>query len=315
MTKYRDDLPQLGDKVFLSDSGLETTMIFHEGLELPYFAAFTLLDSHEGRAVLRRYFDRHIDIARQRKMGFVLDTPTWRANADWGRKLGLSDADLARINGQSVAFVGAIRDELETADSPMVVNGVVGPRGDGYNPAFIMSEAEAEDYHRPQIDAFAAAGADMVSAITMTNLNEAIGIARAARKAGMPAVISFTVETNGVLPTGQPLAEAITATDAATDRAPAYYMVNCAHPSHFQDKLESGSGWMKRVRGIRANASRKSHVELDESTEIDIGNPAELSFEYAAIRSVHPQITVLGGCCGTDHRHIEQISSKVKRAA
>jgi S-methylmethionine-dependent homocysteine/selenocysteine methylase len=315
MTKYRNDLPQLGKKLFLSDSGLETTLVFLEGQDLPYFAAFTMMETAEGRAVLRRYFDRHVAIARQKEMGFILDTPTWRANADWGRKLGLSDTDLDRINRESVAFLESIRGEMESPAMPMVINGVIGPRGDGYNPGFIMTEAEAEDYHAVQIKSFAGTAADMVSAITMTNVNEAIGIARAARAAGMPAVISFTVETDGNLPTGQSLAAAIMATDAATGQAPAYYMVNCAHPSHFQDKLETNAGWMRRIRGIRANASRKSHAELDESTELDFGNPAELALEYAGIRAIHPQVTVLGGCCGTDHRHIEQISAKAKQAA
>ena len=315
MTKCRCNLPQLTGRPFLTDSGLETTMIFHEGIELPYFAAFTLLDTDKGRMALSRYFDRHIDIALKQRMGFILDTPTWRASADWGRKLGLSVHDLDRINRASVAFIEDIGRQRETAETPIVLNGVIGPRGDGYKPGQLMTAAEARDYHSAQIASFAAASADMVSAITMTHVGEAIGIARAAREAGLPAVISFTVETDGALPTGQALAEAVAETDAATGNAPAYYMVNCAHPSHFRDKLTAGAGWMQRIRGIRANASKRSHTELDAAQDLDDGNPVELGQDYSAIRRVHPQVTVYGGCCGTDHRHIEEISAAVKHAA
>ncbi len=315
MAKYRNNLPQLGNTVFLSDGGLETTMIFHEGIELPHFASFELLKNARGRKALRDYFVRHADIARKRKMGFILDTPTWRASADWGGKLNLTEAELDHINRQSVAFLVGLRDALETNSSPMVINGVLGPRGDGYDPGLIMKTGEAAVYHRAQIVSFAATEADMVSAITMTNVNEAIGITLAAKAAAMPVVVSFTVETDGALPTGQTLREAIEETDAATGGFPTYYMVNCAHPSHFSDKLAAGTAWMQRVRGIRANASKQSHAELNEAPDLDAGNPVEFGLEYGAIRALHPHINVVGGCCGTDHRHIEQISEAMRQAA
>ena len=315
MSKYRTRLPQLGDKPFLTDGGLETTLIFHDGLELPYFAAFTLLDSAEGRAALGRYVDRHLSIALNGGMGFILDTPTWRANADWGEKLGLTDADLDRLNRQCVMAAEAVRRQYETEETPIVVNGVFGPRGDGYRPETIMSEDQARRYHTAQMRSFAEAGADMVTALTMTHTGEAIGIARAANEFGLPAVISFTVETDGRLPTGETLEEAITATDRATASTPAYYMVNCAHPSHFHGSLEDGGAWLQRIRGIRANASRMSHAELDNATELDDGNPSELAADYLALRQILPQATVFGGCCGTDHRHIEEIGAAVANAA
>ena len=315
MSKYRSNLPQLSGRLFLTDSGLETTLVFHEGIDLPFFAAWKLMQTSEGRITLRRYFDRHIDIARKQAMGFILDTPTWRASADWARRMDVPDDELARINQMSVSLLEEIRDEHETAAMPMVINGVIGPRGDGYHPDSIMSAAEAQEYHATQIRTFANSAADMVSAITMTNASEAIGITQAARQAGIPVVVSFTVETNGALPTGQALADAISETDAATASGPAYYMVNCAHPTHFQDKLEAGSDWMSRVHGIRANASKRSHAELDEATDLDDGNPVELGHDYAAIQRGHPHVTVFGGCCGTDHRHIEQISGAVRHAA
>jgi S-methylmethionine-dependent homocysteine/selenocysteine methylase len=297
-------LPQLsGDRLFLTDGGLETTLIFHQGLDLPYFAAFPLLEHEAGAEAVRRYFEPYLAIARERGTGIVLDSPTWRANRDWAERLGYSPEELAEANRRAVALV----EGLCEPDVPAVLNGVVGPRGDGYVVGEAMSAAEAEAYHAEQIGTFAGTAADMVSAITMTYVDEAIGITRAAQAAGLPAVISFTVETDGRLPSGQPLREAVEQVDAETGSGPAYFMVNCAHPSHFADALEDGP-WLERIGGLRANASTMSHAELDEATELDEGDPAQLATDYRALRERLPKANVLGGCCGTDHRHIAAIS-------
>jgi S-methylmethionine-dependent homocysteine/selenocysteine methylase len=314
MAKYRQHLPQLQGDVFLTDGGIETTLIFHEGLALPSFAAFHLLKDAQGTAALRRYFARHAAIALRHGAGFILESATWRANSDWGDKLGYSKRALAEANRQAIALLHELRLELETDRTPMVISGCVGPRGDGYDPGVIMSPEAAEAYHTAQIGTFAATEADLVTAITMTNTNEAIGVTRAARAAGMPVVLSFTVETDGKLPTGQPLPEAIQEVDAATGRAPAYYMISCAHPSHFEAVLD-GQAWMERLRGIRANASKRSHAELDEATDLDDGDPVELGQQYSDLRTRFSQINVLGGCCGTDHRHIEHIGAACTSAA
>jgi S-methylmethionine-dependent homocysteine/selenocysteine methylase len=306
MATYRHHLPQLNGDVFLTDGGIETFLIFHEGLDVPYFAAFHLLKDEQGTAALRRYFARHAVIARQYGVGFILESATWRASSDWGGKLGYSTSALAEANRKAIALLHELRADLETEHLPMVISGCVGPRGDGYDPGAIMSPAEAETYHAAQIGTFAATEADLVTAITMTNVQEAIGVARAARAAGMPVVISFTVETDGKLPTGQPLQEAIEEVDAVTGQTPAYYMLNCAHPSHFAAVLD-GQAWMARLRGLRANASTRSHAELDEAADLDAGDPIELAQQYRDLRARFPQFNVLGGCCGTDHRHIEQI--------
>lgn len=306
MARYRHHLPQLDGGLFLTDGGIETTLIFHEGFDLPYFAAFDLLRSREGAEALRSYFRRHASIAREAGTGFIFESATWRASADWAEKLGFTQAELADVNRKAVALLTGLRDELESAASPMVVSGCVGPRGDGYDPGDVMSAEEAEDYHGAQIATFAETDADLVTAITMTNTEEAIGVARAAKAAGIPTVISFTLETDGKLPTGQALKDAIRAVDAATGRAPAYYMINCAHPTHFAHVLEAAP-WVDRLRGIRANASKRSHEELDAAPDLDDGDPVELGAQYAEIRRRFPAINVFGGCCGTDHRHIEQI--------
>jgi S-methylmethionine-dependent homocysteine/selenocysteine methylase len=303
-------LPQLrGDRVFLTDGGLETTLVFHRGIDLPLFAAFPLLDDAEGRAVLRDYFAPYLAAARERGAGFLLDTVTWRANRDWGAQLGYDAAELDRVNRDAVAFAQELRASVADAPEPILIAGVVGPRGDGYVVDSLMSAEEAQAYHADQGRSFAAAGADFVAAITMTYAEEAIGIARAAAAAGIPAAISFTVETDGRLPSGQALGDAIEQVDAETLGSPAYYMVNCAHPSHFASVVADGGAWRGRIAGLRANASAKSHAELDEAEELDEGDPRELAAGCAALRASLPNVTVLGGCCGTDERHVAAVAS------
>jgi S-methylmethionine-dependent homocysteine/selenocysteine methylase len=309
MTTNGHVLPQLGGDLYLSDGGLETTLIFHDGLDLPYFAAFTLLKDAAGRETLRRYYRNYAAIAREQGVGFVLDSATWRASQDWGDKLGYSADALAEANRQSIALLQELREQYQGERTPIVINGAIGPRGDGYDPGEVMTEDQAQTYHAAQIATFRDAGADMVSAITMTNIPEAVGITRAAQAAGIPAVVSFTVETDGKLPTGESLKDAIEAVDSATGNGPAYYMINCAHPTHFDSVLSTGEPWLERIRGLRANASALSHAELDEAEELDDGDPVELGGQFRELTAKLPNLNVLGGCCGTDHRHIAAIVS------
>lgn len=307
MAKYRYDLPQLSDDLFLTDGGLETTLIFHQGLDLPDFAAFDVMKHESGYRAIETYFDTYLKIAQENQVGFVLESPTWRANPDWGTKLGYSSAALAEMNYQAIALLHSIRKKYETAQSKIVVSGCIGPRGDGYIPANAMTADEAQQYHQAQIATFRDADADLVTAMTINYVEEAIGIVRAAQMAEMPVVISFTVETDGKLPTGQTLRDAIAQVDQAANQGPAYYMINCAHPTHFVNVLTSEEPWLERIRGVRANASTKSHAELNESETLDDGNPGELGNQYIELRQKLPYLNVLGGCCGTDHRHIAAI--------
>jgi S-methylmethionine-dependent homocysteine/selenocysteine methylase len=295
--------------VFLTDGGIETTLIFDDGFELPDFAAFTLLDQPDGRDALVRYFESYIAVARRDEVGIVLETPTWRASADWAARLGLTVDELDAVNRDAVELLHELRGRYATPETPIVVSGCIGPRGDGYLVESVMSPEEARTYHALQAEVFAAAGADLVTAITMTYVDEAIGLAEAARQAGLPVVISFTVETDGTLPSGQALGEAIEAVDVATGSYPAYYMVNCAHPTHFAHVFEGSPAWVGRVGGVRANASKMSHAELDEAEELDTGDPNELADRYRELRDAVPSLRVVGGCCGTDHRHIDAIST------
>jgi homocysteine S-methyltransferase len=309
MAQFRKDLPQLGGDFFLTDGGMETTLIFLEGLELPDFAAFDLFKRKDGEAALRNYYRTYAGLAQRFGTGLILESATWRASADWGTKLGYSAKEMADLNRRSIGLLEEIRHEFKGNASKVVISGCLGPRGDGYNPVNTMSEKDAESYHRKQIQAFEDTAADMVTVFTMNYVEEAVGIARAAENADMPVVISFTVETDGRLPTGQTLCAAIEQVDSGTSRYPSYYMINCAHPTHFEHVLAEGDPWAQRVRGLRANSSRKSHAELNESTELDIGDPLERGMQHAELKRRLPQLSVMGGCCGTDHRHVEQIAA------
>ena len=313
MAKYRAALPQTADGLFMSDGGLETTLIFHEQVVLREFAAFELLESEDGRARLEAYFRSYAQIARTYGLGMVLDTVTWRANADWGSKLGHDARALDSFNRRAVGMLVDLRQEVELPGAPLVIAGAIGPRGDGYSAARRMTPDAAARYHSAQIATFAETEADMVAALTLNYADEAIGVVRAARTHEMPVAISFTVETDGRLPSGEPLGDAIDRTDRESGSHASYFMINCAHPDHFHQVLEGR--WVERVRGVRANASRRSHKELDESTDLDAGNPAELGAAYVRLRERLPRLSVIGGCCGTDGRHVSAICAALGAGA
>jgi homocysteine S-methyltransferase len=295
-----------GNQMFIGDGGLETVMIFEEGLELPEFASFTLLRDTEGRAALRHYYEGFLAIAAKHGTGFTFDPPTWRASEGWGAKLGYSAAEMADVNREAVEFAAGVI-AASAGDTPVTLCGTIGPEGDAYHPERALSIEDAERYHSAQVAAFAGEGVEMISAYTLTYVEEAAGIVRAAAAAGLPVSISFTVETDGRLPSEEPLREAIERLDAETGSAALYTMINCAHPTHFSAALDEGGAWLERIGGIRANASRMSHEELDESEELDAGNPDQFGAEYAGLEPKLPNLRVVGGCCGTDQRHVASV--------
>jgi S-methylmethionine-dependent homocysteine/selenocysteine methylase len=295
-------LPAAG---YVSDGGLETDLIFNRGVELPEFAAFVLLDDAAGMSALVDYYEGFFDIAREHGTGFILGAPTWRANPEWGERLGYDRSRLADANKRWADVLVELRSAWARTDLPVVLDGQIGPRGDGYVPGEQMTSEEAAAYHGEQIATFAQTPIEMVTAMTVNYAEEAVGVARAAAEHGLPSVISFTVESDGRLATGQPLAEAIDQVDSETGGAPAYFMVNCAHPTHFEDVQLSD-----RICGIRANASKMSHAQLDESDELDRGDPGDLADGYERLRDRLTNLRVLGGCCGTDHRHVAAITER-----
>lgn len=307
MPKYRSKLPQLNGDLFITDGGIETTMMFKENIDLPYLAAFTLLDSMKGKDLLTKYFDTYCQIATKYKVGLILEAVTWRASLDWAIKLGYSKNSLDELLRKSIEFFEPFRSQFENRDTKIVFSGCIGPRGDGYMPGDKMSVIEAQSYHSMQIETFSKTNVDMLTVLTLNYVEEAVGIARAADAYNMPAVISFTVETDGNLPTGQSLKEAIEQVETETNQAPIYYKINCAHPTHFKDAISTGDKWLEKIHSVRANASSCSHAELDEAEELDSGNPDELAQQYLVLKKLLPNLNVLGGCCGTDSRHIEAI--------
>lgn len=302
-----DALPQLAGGVFLSDGGLETSLVFLDKIELPHFAAFILLQDEIGRERLKSYYVPYLELCCETPgAGFILETPTWRASPDWAVLLGMDNTRLKALNTQAAQMMCFMRSRwAPRLSGPLVVSGIIGPRGDGYIASAPDSGEDAASYHHLQAEALAAGGVDMLAAVTMTTSAEALGISIAAQRVGLPVAISFTVETDGRLPSGESLGDAIEKVDASAP--PAYFAINCAHPSHFEKVVTGNEPWLARIQGLRANASPKSHAELDESTELDIGNPRELAQRYRGLKSALPRLNVLGGCCGTDWRHLSAI--------
>jgi homocysteine S-methyltransferase len=292
----------------ITEAGLETWLVFDKGIDLPVFAAYPLVGSAEGRALFDEYYEHYVAIAQAADAALLLETPTWRANPDWAAVLGHDLAALGKFLDASVEMLDALRRGW-SSDQAFMIGATVGPRGDGYRVDTLMAADTAADYHAFQVARMASAGVDTVSALTMGYVDEAVGIAQAAEASGLPVVISFTVETDGRLPSGMSIGEAITATDEATRGYPTHYMINCAHPTHFDHVLDAQATWARRLGGLRANASTSSHAELDEMLELDAGDPDDLAERYVALRETLPALHVVGGCCGTDHRHIAAIAS------
>lgn len=309
MTFENDLLPRPGQRIFLTDGGLETSLIFHHDIDLPEFASFVVFENEDDTDVLRSYYRKYLDIAVSTGSGFILEAATWRASRDWGAKIGYDDAALADVNRRAVQLMHELRDEYASSDIPIVISGNVGPRGDGYVAGRQMTADESFSYHLPQVRVLVDAGVDVITAMTMTYPAEATGIVRAAAECGLPSVIGFTTETDGRLPNGASLENAIAAVDEASGGGPAYYMVNCAHTDHFSEALAETESWTQRIGGIRANASRLSHAELDEAEELDDGDPIEFGKLHRKLRDRLPHISVFGGCCGTDHRHVHSVCS------
>ncbi len=289
----------------VTDGGLETDLIFHHGVDLPDFAAFVLLDDDRGRNLLRDYYRGYAEIARAHGAGVRLESATWRASTDWGLRLGYDAADLRRVNADAIGLLREIAAEFRDLPEVRIV-GMIGPRGDGYRPGAwhaVTGVDDAQAYHLPQVRALADAGAHVIAAYTLSDAAEAAGVVRAAREAGVPVEISFTVETDGLLPSGRTLADTIEHVDAIA--APDGYLLNCAHPDHLARAVDADTA--SRIIGIRPNASRLSHAELDEAESLDEGDPADLAAAMVDLLATMPAVRVIGGCCGTDVRHVAKM--------
>ena len=305
-------LPIHSRDLYVTDGGIETWLMYKKGFELPQFASFYLLDRPDGREALRQYYRSFVAVAQQFQSKYIFCSLTYRASRDWGDLLGYSKAALADMNHKAFAFYREIAAEMGTRDSDTLYSGCIGPRGDAYNLNQTMTSAEAQDYHAEQIATFVVAKADIVTAMTLNSVDEGIGIAREARSAGIPSVISFTVEKDGSVGGRHSLRRAIEMVDAETDAAPAYYMLNCAHPLDFWDALEEGP-WMQRLMGVRANSSSLEHGQLCQLGRLDEGNWEDLAQRHADLNARYPHMNVFGGCCGTDSVHVAGIFSALSK--
>lgn len=311
MSRYRNQLPQLSEDLFLADGGLETDLIFNHGVEIQEFAAHTLLPDPLTRNIVADYFRAYLSLANEHNAGFILDSQTWKAHMHWAHDLGVNENDLRKANKASVAFIDSLRNEFSGNAKPIVLCGIIGPTADAYAPEDRVGAKKAEEYHSRQLGWLAETAVDMISGTTFPRTDEAVGLVRAAQSFNLPVVISFTVETDGCLPTGRALGDAIRAVDDSTGGAVAYFSVNCAHPDHFFNVFD-GADWTHRVRALRCNASRQSHAELDACEVLDAGSPEELASQYRSILTEMPWLNIFGGCCGTDLRHVTQIAQAVK---
>lgn len=313
MTSATPRLPHQTSDIFLTDGGTETWLMYKRGFDLPEFSAFHLLNDTKATLAIREYYRAFADIAVKLGTGFIFDSLTYRASRDWGQLLGYSDQGLVEMNHKCLTLYRDIATEAGLAPEKTVISGCIGPKGDAYKTNEGLTADGAEKYHGEQIETFRNAGADIVTALTLNATAEAIGIARAAANAALPSVISFTLEKNRKLRSGETLQQAIETVDDATGNAPAYYMINCSHPVDFGPALTDG-GWTERIRGLRANASTLDHGTLCQLGHLEEGNPDELAGQYRDLKTAFPNMNVFGGCCGTDYVHVEKIG-KVLLAA
>ena len=299
-------LPHQTDDIFLTDGGNETWLMYKRGLELPHFSAFHLLQDVKGRRAVEDYYRHFAELAVRLDTPFIFCSMTYRASRDWGELLGYSKEGLAEMNHRCLDLYRDAAKAADLPDSRTVISGCLGPKGDAYQTNDTLTAEGAEEYHAEQIATLKEGGAHLITALTLNAVDEAIGIARTAQSQDMPSVIAFTLEKNRRLRSGETLQEAIEAVDAATGAAPAYYMINCAHPVDFGPAL-APAPWAERVRGLRANASSLDHGTLCQLGNLEEGDPDELAQQYCDLRAAYPKMNVFGGCCGTDYAHVEKI--------
>ncbi len=298
-------LPHETDRKFLVYAGTGTDLIFNHGVELPGFASFPLLENPETRAILAQQMRDLVELSADMGLGCILDAPTWMANADRAAPLGYDAERLRAVNKDGVALMEEVRQGSGRDD--VLVSACIGPRYDPYADIPPISVGQARAYHNAQLSALKETSVDLVTGYTFNRTGEAAGCILASQDIGLPIIMSLVVETDGCLADGTPLIDAIDQIEAQTDGSALFYMVNCAHPTHFADVIKAHP----RLKGVVANASSCSHAELDEAEELDDGDPVQLGQEIAAAMRDNPSIQVFGGCCGTDMRHLKQMALEV----
>ena len=285
-----------------------------DGIQLDEHVVNSALIYREpGRSTLEAICRQYLDIGRRYNLPLLLSTPTWRAGRDRIAAAGLAGRDL---NGDNFRFLDGLRDYYGDYARQVAIGGLMSCRGDSYKPAEAMTAAAAADFHAWQAGALAAAGVDFLLAATLPALSEAIGLARAQAATGLPYLISFVARPEGTLLDGTPLKEAIAAIDAAAAPRPLAYLINCTHATIFRSALlhsrNSSPLVRERVIGLLANTAPLTPEELDASAELVEEDPETFGRDVSALHA-EMGMKVLGGCCGTDDRHIDCLAGGLSR--
>lgn len=301
-------------ELFLTEGGTETEIMYKHGFELPEFAMFPLLENPIAVTAMRDMFRSQLDVAAEFAMSMLLTGIDYRASPDWGAKLGYSPHGLAQANIQSIEFLRELAGEYNGQIPRTLIGGTIGPRGDAYQLNRTITAAEAEDYHSVQLATLKQAAVDFACAATFNNIPEAVGVARAAKKIGVPLIVSLTVDSSSRLKSGPTVADAIQAIDfEAADAAPISYLLNCSHPVEFEPALTAGP-WTSRLHGFRPNASKMEKLALCKLGHLEEGDPVELGRLMGGLARRYPHMNVWGGCCGTGDTHLRAIARNVRQA-
>jgi len=302
-------LPSMGTgEFFLTEGGTETEMMYRHGFELPEFCMLPLLDNPQAVSAMRGMFCQQLDVAAEFGLSFLLTGLDYRASPDWGAKLGYSPSALADANIAAIEFLRDIAKGYEGQIPHLHIGGILGPRGDAYSLNNEITAESAAAYHAVQLETLKRANVDFVCAATFNSIAESVGALRAADRIGLPLSVSLTLDSSCRLKSGPTLAEAITEIDAqAGDAAPEFYMVNCSHPLEYEPALEN-QDWIRRLRGVRPNASKMEKLALCKLGHIEEGDPVELGSQVRDLSKRYPHMDIFGGCCGTGHNHLREIA-------
>jgi len=311
MVKHTTFPPQKEGCLYLTEGGTETELMYKHGFELPHFAMFPLLDNPKAVSKMREMFRSYLDVAAKHEFSALMGGLDYRASPDWGELLGYSPASLSDANLQSIEFLREVAMDYSSQIPEILIQGLIGPRGDAYERNETITENEAEDYHAVQLETLKKADVDSALAITFNNIPESVGVARAAAEIGVPLGISLTLDSNSKLRSGPSLAEAITIIDKETDQSPAYFLINCSHPLEYELAIEPGD-WVKRIRGVRPNASKMEKIALCKIGHLEEGDPEELGTLCGDLARRYPHMDIWGGCCGTWDNHLNEIAENVK---
>ncbi len=308
-------LPPMGSgEMFLTEGGSETEIMYRHGFELPEFSMLPLLESPLALSALRDEYSQQLDVAAEFGLSFLLTGLDYRASPDWGSKLGYSPSGLADANIASIELLRDIAKGYEEQIPRLLIGGILGPRGDAYSLNQEITAESAEDYHAVQLETLKRADVDFACALTFNNVAESVGALRAANQTGVPLFVSLTLDRSGRLKSGPTLAEAIVEIDAqAGEAAPELYMINCSHPLEYEPALENRD-WIKRLRGVRPNASKMEKLALCELGHIEEGDPVELASRLRDLSERYPHMDIFGGCCGTGHKHLREIAKTLVNA-